>query len=944
MRSVKKHFFPLTVIVLLILMQFSRLTIPITFAQACSATGLVYRDYDQDGTQDALEPAVAGIEVRAYNTAGTQIGSTTTGTNGQYNLGLSDPQARIEFTIPASMAYLRYGRVWDGATATQSTSVNFADCSTGATVFDMGVNNPGQYCQPDPALATTCFTIGPQSGGTDPVLVSFPSSAGSGSFGSYTVPPPPTAFDLPAYTSLANESNIGTTWGLAYHRPSGTIFTSAFMKRHVGLGPGGTGAIYAIRGGSTNTLTTIPGTGADPHPANGAPLDDWLRDVNSWDGVGKIGIGDIDISDDMNTLWAINLANRSLYRIPLNGNPPSAGSVTSFTVPRNQNDCPDPDVDIRPFAVAFNDGLVYVGVVCSAQSTPSTPANLRAYVYTFNPGPNSWAQVFNIALNYPRGCTNQAGLGTCTTNFPAEWHPWVTTFTAQGIFGPTGAAVSYPQPWLTDIEFDNGSLILGIRDRFGDQIGNGAYSTNPADNLNYIGIAAGDILRACSNGAGGWALEGSGACAFNSANGQGPGGGEYYYQDDLANSHDDLFIGGLVQIPGQSDVAGTYVDPIRISGQADVLYDAGIRWLSNVSGVTTRAYRLINGALVLPPTTFGKANGLGDMVALCAPAPIEIGNRVWYDVNDNGIQDPDLATEAPIAGVTVNLYNNSGTLLATTTTAADGSYFFNETNVPGGLQPDVVYNIRLDNAADYTGAGPLTGWGLTTNDRGTDVNDSDGTTVNGFPNIRVRTGDFGENNHTLDFGFTQTPTPTPTRTPGITNTPPPQTPGTPGTPPVGTQIFSKGVNPPFAQPGDIVTWIITVFNPTSVTQTDIRVTDTIPDALEIIDVSATAGNVTSSGQNVTFTLASLAPQQTVTITITTRVRPGAPFIIENVALLRSINWGDVGDGVTAKAQLVLASQQPGTGQTPWWRLPLLVAGIALGLAALRLTLNRRTQT
>jgi uncharacterized repeat protein (TIGR01451 family) len=944
MKSVKKHFFPLIGIILLILMQFSGLTIPTAFAQGCNATGLVYRDYDQDGIQDALEPAVAGIEVRAYDPAGTLIGSTTTGSNGQYTLALSSPQARIEFTIPTSMSYLRYGRVWNGSTSTQSTSVNFIDCTTGPTTFNMGVNNPGQYCQPDPALATTCFTVGPQDSTADPVMVSFPSSAGSGNFaGGYTEPPPPTAFDLPAYTELANEVNIGTTWGLAYHRPSGTIFSSAFMKRHVGLGPGGTGAIYATRSGSTSQFTSIS-AGADTHPLNTAPALTWLRDAATWDAVGKAGIGDIDISDDMNTLWAMNLADRSLYSIPLIGNPPTAGSATSYAVPRDQGDCPDADINIRPFAVAFNDGLVYVGVVCSAEST-GVASDLRGYVYSFDPGSTSWTQAFNFQLDYPRGCTNVASSTvTCNTYFPAEWRPWVPTFTTVGLAGGGGLVVSYPQPWLTDIEFDNGNLILGVRDRFGDQIGNGAFSTDPLDSILYVGIAAGDLLRACSDGSGGWILEGSPGCASNASNAQGPGGGEYYYQDDLPLTHDELFVGGLVQIPGQPDVTGTFVDPIRIGNETGVFFDNGIRWMNNTSGVTSRAYRIVNGVLTQPTINFGKANGLGDMIALCAPAPIEIGNRVWYDVNQNGIQDPDLAAEAPVGGVTVRLYDDAGNFIAQTTTAADGSYYFNETNVPGGLQPGAFYNIRLDNPTNYTGTGPLSGWTLTANDLGTDVNDSDGTIVNGFPNIRVQIGDFGENNHTLDFGFFQGPTPTPrpsntpdTGTPGI--------PGTPGSPTPPTQVFDKQANPPFAQPGDIVDWVITVFNPTNQTQTNISVTDSIPSSLEIVNVTATAGNVTWSGQEVTFTMASLAPQQTVVITITTRVRPGAPFVIENEALLRSINWGDVGDdGLTARARLVLASEQPGTGQTPWWRLPLLVAGLALGLAVLRITLNRRTQS
>ncbi len=51
-----------------------------------------------------------------------------------------------------------------------------------------------------------------------------------------------------------------------------------------------------------------------------------------------------------------------------------------------------------------------------------------------------------------------------------------------------------------------------------------------------------------------------------------------------------------------------------------------------------------------------------------------IGDRVWNDVNDNGIQDPG---EAGVAGATVRLFDaDSDKLLAVTTTDADGKYLF----------------------------------------------------------------------------------------------------------------------------------------------------------------------------------------------------------------------------------------------------------------------------
>ncbi|HPP45875.1 MAG TPA: SdrD B-like domain-containing protein, partial [Accumulibacter sp.] len=63
-----------------------------------------------------------------------------------------------------------------------------------------------------------------------------------------------------------------------------------------------------------------------------------------------------------------------------------------------------------------------------------------------------------------------------------------------------------------------------------------------------------------------------------------------------------------------------------------------------------------------------------------------IGDRVWEDLNYNGIQD---AGEAGIAGVTVKLLNSVGSIVATTTTNASGNYLFSNLN-PGDYKIQVV--------------------------------------------------------------------------------------------------------------------------------------------------------------------------------------------------------------------------------------------------------------
>ncbi len=55
------------------------------------------------------------------------------------------------------------------------------------------------------------------------------------------------------------------------------------------------------------------------------------------------------------------------------------------------------------------------------------------------------------------------------------------------------------------------------------------------------------------------------------------------------------------------------------------------------------------------------------------PSVLSIGNFVWNDENENGIQD---AEEAGVEGVTVTLYDEDGNIVETTTTDPDGFYGF----------------------------------------------------------------------------------------------------------------------------------------------------------------------------------------------------------------------------------------------------------------------------
>ncbi|PCE16159.1 hypothetical protein AUC47_09430 [Microbacterium sp. SZ1] len=175
----------------------------------------------------------------------------------------------------------------------------------------------------------------------------------------------------------------------------------------------------------------------------------------------------------------------------------------------------------------------------------------------------------------------------------------------------------------------------------------------------------------------------------------------------------------------------------------------------------SRSATLTNAAAEPGVGGFGKAGGLGDLTTLAALPPVEIGDRVWLDLDGDGVQE---AGEDPIAGVTVRLYDTAGGLVATAVTDAQGNYRFSSS--PGGstaaavyglpLTPDTDYEIRLDRAEDYADGGSLDEVVPTRTTAGGDpAVDSNG--VPQSPSLitaAVRTPGPGSADHTFDFGFT----------------------------------------------------------------------------------------------------------------------------------------------------------------------------------------------
>ncbi len=758
----------------------------------------------------------APLTVRAFDANNNVAGTTTTGPGGAYSLTVAPGNYRVEFSNVPAGAFLG-GTGSSAGSATQFVSLP----TNGSTATaNLGVVRAEDYSPDNPMLVSNIFVYGSFNGANAnvPTVMGFNYDAGTGNGDQQ----PPNYIQPTSHTFSITHGQVGSTWGLAYNQRLHEVYMAAYMKRHAGFGPAGPSAVYRANvptaGAPTvSLLTTLPAAAAGTNfrldPAAGQPPagfppvpdgDPHFYDgllVNGeqigWDSVGKLALGGIDVTPDGRFAFTVGLGDRRLYAIDT-----ATGTFASYALPLPASvtgiTANNPLGDMRPFAVAYHAGAFYVGAVNSGEATTNggatagDPASLRAYVFRFAPGASPVAggtgsfdltPTLDVPLNYPRGYVHPEtpGFTSMPGPVPADWNPWSPVYRN---LAPTDTNHGiYPQPMLTGLTFDsNGTMTLGIRDRGGDQFGVLTY-TDPANNTIFtgpkFGMNGGDTLQAYLT-AGGYVLENNGqgpggnpTSQFGVGNGQGPGGGEFIFEDFLVpgldpnfQDHQELSTGGVLQLHGFPDVLTTTFDPAQIS---QVYNAGGVRWYKNSGpqgGSMTKGYQLYstgNITVTNPPPTFAKANGIGDLVAVVG-TPLEIGNRVWVDLNRNGRQD---AGEGGINGVTVELYSagpngifgdGDDVLMGTATTAGDGEYYFSAAPTPTGAPtPGKVYNVALQPSTQYQvriplGQPALAAFALTTADisgNTEDVRDSD---ANPAGIIAAATPAVGAD-HTFDAGF-----------------------------------------------------------------------------------------------------------------------------------------------------------------------------------------------
>jgi hypothetical protein len=766
-----------------------------SLAQICTNApnnigGVSFIDFNENGIKDPNEGAQAGVQVKVYDCTGALVQSATTDAGGNWSVTVATPPSstvkyRVEFAIPTTLAA---GGLYPSANGTGNrTSVQFINAATCSANF--GVNYSTNYCQPNPPIAIPCYEPGNAVYG----------ATGNINKGLVTIPYNSTGITPIGITGVAGLNEVGTVWGMGFQSATKRLFASSFLKRHSGLGPRGMGGVYVFdfsgagtgalvnsfdlqgvtpaNGGAVIDLGSVTRTGSADFTLPNSNITPSI-DLDAFGKIGKVGFGGTEVGPDGTTLWLVNLNQRALIAADIS-NPFSYASTVRQYPLSNFTGLPTcTSGTLRPWGLKMHNGRGYLGLVCDA-ATSQSAANLVAYVVSFDPAnPTAFTTEITFNMNYLREKTTD--FPNFSINEAGTWHAWADTWAQTDISTTPAREEAYPQPMLTDIDFaDNGSMILAFADRFGHQAG---YQQNPAisgTTRTFSADAAGDIIHVC-NVNGTWALEGTAGCteldnsptesAFNN---DGPSGtGEFYYGDNFDDSgqtptfnHNETSMGGLSVLHGTNEVMSINIDPVN---GANYAFDQGFIWFNTTTGARVDQFRLIASG----PAS-NKGNGLGDIEAICAPAPIEIGNFVWIDADRDGVQDP---CEAPLSNVNVKLYKmGTTTPIASTSTNANGEYFFKDyyefglgydTLTLGGMYFVVIGEggqwSTTNKSLSLTGVNYVSTAQNATTNGGNELNDNDAfllndvsKSFNGFlvDTITIPTNGTGYVNHNLDFGL-----------------------------------------------------------------------------------------------------------------------------------------------------------------------------------------------
>ena len=523
-------------------------------------SGTVFIDLNQDGIQDADDIGVAGVTVEGTDDTGaTQQGVTDE--NGAYEIESDADNLRLAFSpFPSGLTAGPRGRHQRRPRYVSSTA------DSERTDQNLSLSSP--------MLVTTQFFYDRSIDGMNADQAAV-----------LAVPYGLADFAIP--TPLATVAEVGSVWGVAYQPASNSVYVSSFLKRHAGLRAERRGHRHDNRRHLSHRPVHGPGhrLAIDRSQRGRGRFRRRRRPTPERVGSRRRRLVPRQChAPARRQARPRRLAGFARRADPVHGQPehPRTGRDPDqcgrharylAATPRHGDPARQPDrqrhrrvqrselAAVRSCRQGF-DGLRRRHLHGRDRRWRG---DLRAFVYAFDPAtgvdvqPATAGPVGN--LNYPRGVADDPTPDEPGDEVSAGWRPWIATFdTSTG----QDAFPVHPQPWLTDIVFDGNNMVLAIRDRFGDQGGFQTGNTVATSDEQFSVIAVGDILRATQNGTA-WQLESGGTATGVTTDGagtnQGPGGGEFYFEDS-GDPSQEVVTGGLAQVPGFLTVAATGNDPM----------------------------------------------------------------------------------------------------------------------------------------------------------------------------------------------------------------------------------------------------------------------------------------------------------------------------------------------------------------------------------------------
>ena len=417
-----------------------------------------------------------------------------------------------------------------------------------------------------------------------------------------------------------------------------------------------------------------------------------------------------------------------------------AGDVPTCTIVSTDARCGEANGSATVTAIGGSGGYTYAW-----NNSANTPANLG-----LTPG------LYSVVVTDSNGCST-----TCSIEVGGNPAPTcTTTSTPSGCSNASGTATVLPEGGLapysyewsngnnnqTAISLVSGTYLVTVTDAMGCSTVCNAVVESEGDAPECT-IAVSDSSCGESNGS-----------AVVTATG---GSGQYTYRwsnDETTAQISDL-IGGVYSVTvtdtnGCETVCTGMINSIGGPSCSVTVADAscgtnnGYIIASATGGTGIYSYLWSTGATTpeindLSPGTYtvtvsdskGCSVVCTGVVMTSGSSCGEIGNRVWHDVNGDGVQGN---TEIGIGGVTVNLFNaTTGAFVTSVVTNAQGEYLFS------GL-PEGDYFVNFDNIpAEF----------ISTEALGTGLNDSDVTGANGINSTDIITITAGDRRMDIDAGF-----------------------------------------------------------------------------------------------------------------------------------------------------------------------------------------------